>query len=163
MAKFRTIEGLEVGGKRVLVRADFNVPMKEGQVTDRTRIERGALTISELAKRGAKVAVLSHFGRPKGRPVAEMSLHPVAAVLSEALGGQMVAFAPDCIGSMARAAIAKLPPGGVALLENLRFHPGEESNDPAFARELAALGDFYVNDAFSAAHRAHASTEAIAH
>jgi phosphoglycerate kinase len=163
MTKFRTIDGLEVGGKRVLVRADFNVPMREGQVTDRTRIERGALTISELAKRGAKVAVLSHFGRPKGKAVAEMSLRPVAPVLSEALGGQMVAFAPDCIGSMARAAIAKLPPGGVALLENLRFHPGEEANDPAFARELAALGDFYVNDAFSAAHRAHASTEAIAH
>ena len=154
MAKFRTIDGLEVGGKRVLVRADFNVPMKDGQVTDRTRIERGALTISELAKRGAKVAVLSHFGRPKGKAIAEMSLRPVAAALSEALGGQMVVFAPDCIGSMARAAIAKLPPGGVALLENLRFHPGEEANDPAFARELAALGDFYVNDAFSAAHTA---------
>jgi phosphoglycerate kinase len=163
MTKFRTIDELDVPGKRVLVRADFNVPMKDGQVTDRTRVERGALTISQLAKRGAKVAVLSHFGRPEGKPVPAMSLRPIAAVLSRALGGQMVAFAPDCVGSMARAAISKLPPGGVALLENLRFHPGEEANDPAFARELAGLGDFYVNDAFSCAHRAHASTEAIAH
>jgi phosphoglycerate kinase len=163
MTKFRTIDELDVAGKRVLVRADFNVPMKDGQVTDRTRIERGAVTISQLAKRGAKVAVLSHFGRPNGKPVPEMSLRPIAAVLSQALGGQMVAFVPDCIGSMARMAIAKLPPGGVALLENLRFHPGEEANDPAFAGELAALGDFYVDDAFSCAHRAHASTEGIAH
>jgi phosphoglycerate kinase len=163
MSSFRTIDELDVAGKRVLIRADFNVPMKDGEVSDRTRIERGASTISELAKRGAKVAVLSHFGRPNGKPVPEMSLRPIAPALSQALGGQMVAFAPDCVGSMARAAIAKLPPGGVALLENLRFHPGEEANDPAFARELAALGDFYVNDAFSCAHRAHASTEGIAH
>ena len=163
MSRFRTIDELDVAGKRVLIRADFNVPMKDGEVSDRTRIERGASTISELAKRGAKVAVLSHFGRPNGKPVPEMSLRPIAPALSLALGGQMVAFAPDCVGSMARAAIAKLPPGGVALLENLRFHPGEEANDPAFARELAALGDFYVNDAFSCAHRAHASTEGIAH
>ena len=163
MTKLRTIDELDVAGKRVLVRADFNVPMKDGQVTDRTRIERGALTISQLAKRGAKVAVLSHFGRPNGKHVPEMSLRPIAAVLSQALGGQMVAFAQDCIGSMARAAISKLPPGGVTLLENLRFHPGEEANDPTFARELAGLGDFYVNDAFSCAHRAHASTEGIAH
>ena len=163
MMKFRTIDELDVAGKRVLVRADFNVPMKDGQVTDRSRIERGALTISQLAKRGAKVAVLSHFGRPNGKPVPEMSLRPLAPVLSQALGGQMVVFVPDCVGSMARMAIGKLPPGGVALLENLRFHPGEEANNPAFARELAALGDFYVNDAFSCAHRAHASTEGIAH
>ena len=163
MSRFRTIDELDVAGKRVLVRADFNVPMKDGAVTDPTRIERGARTISELAKRGAKVAVLSHFGRPDGKPVPGMSLRPIAAVLSQALGGQMVAFAPDCVGSMARAAIAKLPPGGVVLLENLRFHAGEEANDAAFARELAALGDFYVNDAFSCAHRAHASTEGIAH
>src|SRR5258706_4452294 len=154
MSRFRTIDELEVAGKRVLVRADFNVPMKDGVVTDRTRIERGASTISELAKRGAKVAVLSHFGRPNGKPVDEMSLRPIAAALSQALGGQMVSFAPESVGSMARAAIAKLPPGGVTLLENLRFHPGEEANDPAFAKELAALGDFYVNDAFSCAHRA---------
>jgi phosphoglycerate kinase len=163
MSRFRTIDELDVAGKRVLVRADFNVPMKDGAVTDRTRIERGASTISELAKRGAKVAVLSHFGRPNGKAVDDMSLRPIAAALSQALGGQMVSFAPDSVGSMARAAIAKLPPGGVTLLENLRFHPGEEANDPAFAKELAALGDFYVNDAFSCAHRAHASTEGIAH
>jgi phosphoglycerate kinase len=163
MTKFRTIDDLDVAGKRVLLRADFNVPMKDGQVTDRTRIERGALTIAELAKRGAKVAILSHFGRPNGKPVAEMSLHPILPVLSEALGGQRIAFAPDCIGTLARNTIAKLSPGGVALLENLRFHAGEEANDPGFARELAALGDLYVNDAFSCAHRAHASTEGIAH
>jgi phosphoglycerate kinase len=163
MSRFRTIDELDVAGKRVLVRADFNVPMKDGAVSDRTRIERGASTISELAKRGAKVAVLSHFGRPNGKPADDMSLRPIAAALSQALGGQMVSFAPDSVGSMARAAIAKLPPGGVTLLENLRFHPGEEANDPAFAKELAALGDFYVNDAFSCAHRAHASTEGIAH
>ncbi len=163
MTKFRTIDDLDVAGKRVLLRADFNVPMKAGQVTDRTRIERGALTIAELAKCGAKVAILSHFGRPNGKPVAEMSLHPILPVLSEALGGQKIAFAPDCIGTLARNTIAKLSPGGVALLENLRFHAGEEANDPGFARELAALGDLYVNDAFSCAHRAHASTEGIAH
>jgi len=163
MTKFRTIDDLDVAGKRVLLRADFNVPMKDGQVTDRTRIERGALTIAELAKRGAKVAILSHFGRPNGKPVAEMSLHPILPVLSEALGGQRIAFAPDCIGTLAHNTIAKLSPGGVALLENLRFHAGEEANDPGFARDLAALGDLYVNDAFSCAHRAHASTEGIAH
>ncbi len=163
MTKFRTIDELDVAGKRVLVRADFNVPMKEGQITERTRIERGALTISQLAKRGARVAVLSHFGRPNGKPVPEMSLRPIAAALSQALGGQKVVFSEDCVGPIASMVIGKLPPGGVALLENLRFHPGEEANDPAFARELAALGDFYVDDAFSCAHRAHASTEAIAH
>jgi phosphoglycerate kinase len=163
MTQFRTIDDLDVAGKRVLLRADFNVPMKDGQVTDRTRIERGALTIAELAKRGAKVAILSHFGRPNGKPVPGMSLHPILPALSEALAGQRIAFAPDCIGTLARNTIAKLPPGGVALLENLRFHPGEETNDPGFARELASLGDLYVNDAFSCAHRAHASTEGIAH
>ncbi len=163
MKSFRTIDDLDVAGKRVLLRADFNVPMKDGQVTDRTRIERGALTIAELARRGAKVAILSHFGRPNGRAVPEMSLHPILPALSEALGGMKVAFAPDCVGSLARNTIAAIPAGGVALLENVRFHAGEEANDPAFARELASLGDFYVNDAFSCAHRAHASTEAIAH
>jgi len=161
--KFRTIDELDVAGKRVLVRADFNVPMKDGQVTDRTRIERGALTLSQLAKRGAKVAVLSHFSRPNGKAVPEMSLHPILPVLAEALGGMKVAFAPDCIGTLARNTIDKLPPGGIALLENLRFHAGEEANDAAFVRELASLGDIYVNDAFSCAHRAHASTEGIAH
>ena len=163
MTRFRTLDELDVTGKRVLVRADFNVPMKNGQVSDRTRIERGAVSLRELAKRGAKVIVLSHFGRPEGKPRPEMSLRPIAAALSEALGGQPVAFAEDCIGPAARAVIGRLPPGGVALLENLRFHAEEEKNDPGFARALAAEGDLYVNDAFSAAHRAHASTEAIAH
>ena len=163
MTKFHTIDDLDVAGKRVLVRADFNVPMKDGQVSDATRIERGALTLSELARRGARVAVLSHFGRPNGKPVPEMSLHPILPTLSTALGGQKVAFAPDCVGTLARSTVDKLPAGGIALLENLRFHAGEEANDPAFARELASLGDLYVNDAFSCAHRAHASTEGIAH
>jgi phosphoglycerate kinase len=163
MPRFRTLDDLDVAAKRVLLREDFNVPMKDGKVTDRTRIERGAATIRELARRGAKVVVLSHFGRPKGKPVAEMSLRPVAEALSQGLGGQPVAFAEDCIGPAARAVIGRLPPGGIALLENLRFHPEEEANDPEFARKLAAEGDIYVNDAFSAAHRAHASTEAIAH
>src|SRR5689334_19055735 len=163
MTKFRTLDDLDVAGKRVLVRADFNVPMKDGQVTDRTRIERGALTLSELARRGAKVAVLSHFGRPNGKPVPAMSLHPILPALSEALGGKKIAFAPDCVGMLARSTVDKLPESGVALLENLRFHAGEEANDPDFARELAGLGDLYVNDAFSCAHRAHASTEGIAH
>ncbi len=163
MTKFRTLDDLDVAGKRVLVRADFNVPMKDGQVSDRTRIERGALTLSELARRGAKVAVLSHFGRPNGKPVPEMSLHPILPVLSEALGGKKIAFAPDCVGALAHSTVDKLANGGVALLENLRFHAGEEANDPGFARELAGLGDLYVNDAFSCAHRAHASTEGIAH
>ncbi len=163
MKKFRNLDDLEVAGKRVLVRADFNVPMKDGQVTDATRIERGALTLSELARRSAKVAVLSHFGRPNGKPVPEMSLHPILPALSQALGGQKIAFAPDCVGTLARSTIDKLPAGGIALLENLRFHAGEEANDAGFARELAGLGDLYVNDAFSCAHRAHASTEGIAH
>jgi phosphoglycerate kinase len=162
MSNFRTIDDLDVAGKRVLVRADFNVPMKNGRVTDRTRIERGAATLAELAKRGAKVVVLSHFGRPEGKPVAEMSLRPIVEPLSQALGGKPVAFAEDCVGEPAKSVVDRLAPGGVALLENLRFHAEEEANDPEFARSLAALGDFYVNDAFSAAHRAHASTEGIA-
>jgi len=162
MRNHRTIDELDVAGKRVLLRADFNVPMKKGQVTDRTRIERGAVTIAELAKRGAKVIVVSHFGRPDGKRVPEMSLAPIAPVLSEALKGKPVAFAEDCIGEPASAAVAKLKPGDVLLLENLRFHAEEEKNDPGFAKALASLGDLYVNDAFSTAHRAHASTEAIA-
>jgi phosphoglycerate kinase len=163
MTRFRSLDDLDVSGKRVLLRADFNVPMKDGKVTDMTRIERGAASIGELAKRGAKVVVLSHFGRPDGKPVPSMSLKPIAAALSQALGGQPVAFAEDCIGPAARAVVGRLPPGGVALLENLRFHPEEEKNDPGFAKALAAEGDLYVNDAFSTAHRAHASTEGIAH
>ncbi len=159
---FRTLDGLEVAGKRVLLRADLNVPVHDGRITDRTRIERLTPTIRELAGKGARVVVCSHFGRPKGKPVAEMSLAPVAAALAEVLG-QPVAFAADCIGPVAAAAVAGLAPGGVLLLENTRFHPEEEKNDPGFAAALAALADLYVNDAFSAAHRAHASTEGVAH
>jgi phosphoglycerate kinase len=163
MTSFRTLDDLDVTGKRVLLRADFNVPMKAGKVTDPTRIERGAVSIRELAARGAKVVVLSHFGRPDGKRVAEMSLKPIAEALSRALGGKPVAFAEDCIGPAAAKVINGLAPGGVALLENLRFHAAEERNDPVFAKALAAEGDLYVNDAFSTAHRAHASTAAIAH
>ena len=163
MTSFRTLDDLDVAGKRVLLRADFNVPMKGGKVTDLTRIERGAVTIRELADRGAKIVVLSHFGRPDGKRVPEMSLKPIAAALSGVLEGKPVAFAEDCIGPAAGKVINALAPGGVALLENLRFHAEEEKNDPAFARALAAEGDLYINDAFSCAHRAHASTEAIAH
>jgi phosphoglycerate kinase len=162
MSKFQTLDDLDVTGKRVLLRADFNVPMKDGRVSDPTRLERGAASIRELAGRGAKVIILSHFGRPNGKRVPEMSLAPIAMALSQVLGGQKVAFAEDCIGPAAAAVVSGLPPGGVALLENLRFHPEEEKNDPAFAKALAAEGDIYVNDAFSCAHRAHASTEAIA-
>jgi phosphoglycerate kinase len=162
MAGFPTIDDLDVSGKRVLVRTDLNVPMKDGKVTDATRIERAAATLRELAERGAKVIVLSHLGRPKGRDESQ-SQRPLVEPLSAALGGRRVAFADDCIGPAAEKAVAAMQPGDVALLENLRFHREEEKNDPAFAERLAALGDLYVNDAFSAAHRAHASTEGLAH
>ncbi len=162
MPDFKTIDDLDVAGKRVLVRVDFNVPMEGGRVSDATRIERAVPTIATLTERGAAVVLLSHFGRPKGRRVAEMSLRPVVPALSAALGGQAVAFAPDCIGAPARQIVERLGAGEVALLENLRFHAGEESNDAGFAAALAELGDLYVNDAFSAAHRAHASVAAIA-
>jgi phosphoglycerate kinase len=162
MAKFRTLDDLDPMGKRVLLRADLNVPMKDGKVGDLTRIERLAPTIRELSSRGARVVVMSHFGRPKGKPEAAYSLRPLVAPLAEAIGWP-VAFAEDCVGPSAARAVAALKPGDVALLENLRFHAEEEKNDPAFAKQLAALGDLYVNDAFSAAHRAHASTEALAH
>ncbi len=158
---YRTIDALEARGKRVLLRADLNVPMKDGKVGDTTRLERLTPTITELAGRGAKVIVLSHFDRPKGKRVPEMSLKPVAAALADVLG-QPVAFADDCIGAYAEAAVAKLPEGGVLVLENTRYHVGEEKNDPALAAEMAKLGDVFVNDAFSAAHRAHASTEGLA-
>lgn len=161
MPAFRTIDALAPRAKRVLLRADLNVPMRDGKVTDTTRIERTLPTIRELAERGARVVVLSHFGRPKGKRDETMSLRPVAAALATALG-QPVAFAEDCIGEAAARVIDGLPEGGVALLENLRFHPGEEAGDPAFLDALAALGDLYVNDAFSAAHRAHASTTGLA-
>jgi len=163
MPNFRTLDDIAPAGKRVLVRVDLNVPMKDGRVTDGTRIERLAPTVLDLAARGAKVIVMSHFGRPKGKPDAAFSLRPLVEPLSRALGGKPVRFADECVGPVAEAVVAALQPGDVALLENLRFHPEEEANDGAFARKLAALGDLYVNDAFSAAHRAHASTEALAH
>jgi phosphoglycerate kinase len=159
---FRTIDDLDVKGKRVLVRADLNVPMKDGVITDALRIERQAPTIKQLAERGAKVIVLSHFDRPKGKVVPSMSLKPVAEPLAKAVG-RPVAFADDCVGDVAKAAVAKLKDGDVLLLENTRFHAGEEKNDPAFVKQIAELGDLFVNDAFSAAHRAHATTEGIAH
>ena len=159
---FRTLDDLDVKGKRVLVRADLNVPMKDGRVSEMMRIERQAPTIRELAEKGARVIVLSHFDRPKGKVVPSMSLKPVSFALAYAIS-RHVAFAGDCVGPVAAAAVAALKDGEVLLLENTRFHAGEEKNDPAFAKALASLGDLYVNDAFSAAHRAHASTEGLAH
>ncbi|MBM3524748.1 MAG: phosphoglycerate kinase [Alphaproteobacteria bacterium] len=159
---YRTLADLQPAGRRVLLRADLNVPMKDGRVTDATRIERLVPTIQELTGRGARVVVISHFGRPDGRRVAKMSLAPLAPVLGAALGGKPVDFGEDCVGPSAAAVVGRLRDGEVALLENLRFHPEEEANDPGFATQLAALGDLFVNDAFSTAHRAHASTEAVA-
>ena len=158
---FRTIDSFEVKGKRVLVRADLNVPSKDGRVADTTRIDRSAATLRDLAARGARVIVLTHFGRPKGREdkySQKLLLEPLAHAV-----GQPVAWADDCIGAPAEAAVAALEDGGILLLENVRFHPEEEKNDPAFAQALAALGELYVNDAFSTAHRAHASSEGLAH
>jgi phosphoglycerate kinase len=162
MTDFKTIDSEKVQGKRVLVRVDLNVPMKNGKVTDATRIERAAPTLKELADKGAKVIVLSHFGRPDGKRVPDMSLRPLIEPLATALG-KPVAFADDCIGPQAETAVKALKAGDVLLLENLRFHKEEEKNDKGFVDQLAALGDVYVNDAFSAAHRAHASTEGVAH
>ncbi len=158
----RTLDGVAVVGKRVLLRADLNVPVRDGKIADLTRIERLSPTIRELSGKGARVIVLSHFDRPKGKRVADMSLVPMAAALGEVLG-RKVRFGEDCIGVPAQQVIDTMDDGDVAVLENTRFHPGEENNDPAFAAELASLGDIFVNDAFSAAHRAHASTEGIAH
>ncbi|MEC8282191.1 MAG: phosphoglycerate kinase [Pseudomonadota bacterium] len=162
MPVFSTLDDFAVAGRTVLLRLDLNVPIRDGQVTDRTRIDRAAPTITALTAAGARVIVMSHFGRPKGRVVPEMSLRPLLRPLADALGGQAVAFAEDCVGSAAAAVVDGLADGGVALLENLRFHAGEEGNDPSFCDALAALGDIYVNDAFSAAHRAHASTDGLA-
>jgi phosphoglycerate kinase len=162
MPRFRTLDDLDVAKKRVLLRADLNVPVNDGQVTDATRIERLAPTIEALIGKGARVVVMSHFGRPKGVDPAQ-SLRPLVEPLSRAIGGRPVHFAADCIGPEAERVVAALKPGEVALLENLRFHPGEEANDPVFAGRLALLGDAYVDDAFSAAHRAHASIAALAH
>jgi phosphoglycerate kinase len=162
MPAFRTLDDLtDVSGKRVLVRVDLNVPMENGDVSDMTRIERVLPTIEELSGKGAKVILLAHFGRPKGKRVDDMSLAPVAHALEEVLDHDVV-FATDCIGDAMQKAIAKMDDGDVMLMENTRFYAGEEANDPAFTDELAALGDIYVNDAFSAAHRAHASTEGLA-
>ncbi len=158
---FRTLDQADAAGKVALVRVDFNVPMEGGRVTDDTRLRAAMPTISALREKGAKVVLLAHFGRPKGERVAEMSLQPVVEPLARLLGAP-VAFADDCIGETARAAVADMQPGGVLLLENVRYHKGEEKNDPALADALAELGDVYVNDAFSAAHRAHASTEGLA-
>jgi phosphoglycerate kinase len=159
---FRTLDDASVAGKRVLLRVDLNVPMEHGKVTDATRIDRVLHTIREISKKGGKVILLAHFGRPKGGPDEANSLRPVAAAVAEHLQ-QPVAFATDCIGEVAAKAVAAMKDGDVLLLENTRFHKGEEKNDPAFVDELAKLGDLYVNDAFSAAHRAHASTEGLAH
>jgi len=162
MAAFRTLDGVSVMGKRVLLRADLNVPVRDGKISDLTRIERLSPTIRELSEKGARVIVCSHFDRPKGKRVPEMSLKPMAEALGVVLG-KPVLFADDCIGEAATSVIAKLGNGDVAVLENTRFHPGEEKNDPALAAEFAKLADLFVNDAFSAAHRAHASTEGVAH
>jgi phosphoglycerate kinase len=162
MASFRTLDDLDVPGRVVLVRLDLNVPMHDGEVTDATRIERSVPTVKELLEKDAKVVVMAHFGRPKGKREAAMSLAALARPLGQALGGIEVAFAEDCIGEPAKRAVDALRPGDVLLLENLRFHAGEEKNDPAFADALASLGDLYVDDAFSAAHRAHASITGIA-
>jgi phosphoglycerate kinase len=161
MPGFRTLDDVDLRGKRVLVRVDFNVPMQDGEVTDATRIERAAATLKELMGGGARVVALSHFGRPKGKRESSMSLRPIAKALGGVLGSE-VAFAEDCIGEPARKVVEALPDGGIALLENLRFHAGEEKNDKAFADELAVLGEVYVNDAFSASHRAHASITGLA-
>src|SRR5688572_18916701 len=158
----RSIRDLDVQGKTVLVRVDYNVPLdNEGRVADATRIEATLPTIAYLREHGAKVVLMAHFGRPKGKVDAKYSLKPVAAALSKLLGVD-VPLAPDCVGPAVTKQVQALRPGGVLLLENVRFHPEEEANDPAFSKQLADLGDLYVNDAFGAAHRAHASTAGIA-
>jgi phosphoglycerate kinase len=163
MPSIRTIDDLDLKGKRVIVRVDLNVPVENGEVRDMTRIERILPTLREILSRGASIVLLSHFERPKGRVVPEMSLEPLAPAVARALGKPVAFIATDWRDDAAARAAAALRLGEVMLAENTRFHPGEEDNDPAFARNLAALGDVYVNDAFSAAHRAHASTEGIAH
>ncbi len=162
LTNLKSIANVEVKGKRVIVRADLNVPVADGLVSDATRLERLLDGLKDLSARGARVVVISHFGRPKNGPDPEMSLLPVAAKLSELLG-RGVGFMPECIGDDVERTVAGLAEGDIAVLENLRFHKGEEKNDPAFAAALARVGDIYVNDAFSAAHRAHASTEGLAH
>jgi phosphoglycerate kinase len=163
MTTFKTLDDLaELSGKRVLLRVDLNVPVKDGKVTDTTRIERVASTIMELSRKGARVILLAHFGRPKGETVPSMSLGPIAGIVESVLDHR-VHFAADCIGEAAKKAVEAMVDGDVLLLENTRFHAGEEKNNPDFAKALAESGDIFVNDAFSAAHRAHASTEGLAH
>ncbi|RKR03627.1 phosphoglycerate kinase [Maricaulis maris] len=162
MTTIRRIQDADVQGKRVLVRVDFNVPMKDGQVSDATRLESALPTIDHLVERGAKVILMAHFGRPKGQRVAEMSLEPVCQPLADLMGVEL-SFVDDVAGDDAAAAVAGLSDGDVLLLQNTRYEPGEEKNEAGFAKALAALGDIYVNDAFSAAHRAHASTEGVTH
>jgi phosphoglycerate kinase len=161
MTAFRTLDHVDVKGKRVLMRVDLNVPVENGVVSDSTRIERVAPAITEISDKGGKVILLSHFGRPKGRD-SKQSLKPVAAEVSRIIK-RPVKFADDCIGEIAEQAVAAMKPGDILCLENTRFHAGEEKNDPAFVAALAKLGDIWVNDAFSAAHRAHASTEGLGH
>jgi len=161
MTGYRTLDQADVRGKRVLVRADLNVPMSNGTVSDATRIRVAAPTITEIADKGGRVILLSHFGRPKGRD-AKSSLAPVAAEVSKVIG-RPVAFADDCVGETAERAIAAMKPGDILCLENTRFHPGEEKNDRDFVAQLAKLGDIWVSDGFSVAHRAHATTEGLAH
>lgn len=158
---FKTLDGADLAGKRALVRVDINVPMSDGKVSDDTRLRAIRPTIERLRDAGARVVLLAHFDRPKGKRRPEMSLKPVAEALSGVIGAP-VQFAEDCVGETAKTAVERLVPGEVLVLENVRFHEGEEKNDPDFAKALAANGDLYVNDAFSAAHRAHASTEALA-
>ena len=159
---FKTLDEIECRGRCVLVRGDLNVPMQNGVVTDSTRLDRFAPTVRELSDKGARVAVISHFGRPKGEAKPELSLRQIADALSTALGGRAVTFADDCIGDAAKNAIDALPNGGIVLLENLRFHAGEEANDPTLVAALAENADLFVNDGFSVSHRAHASTAGIA-
>jgi len=161
MQSFRSLDEADVKGRRVLLRVDLNVPMHDGEVADVSRIERNTPTIVEIADRGGKVILLSHYGRPKGRDPSE-SLKPVAAAVARILK-RPIAFAADCVGEVAEQAVAAMQPGDILCLENTRFHNGETRNDPDFAAALARLGDIYVDDAFSVAHRAHASVEAIAH
>ena len=160
-SKLRSIEKADVKGKRVLVRVDLNVPMADGRVTDATRLVRIGPCLQDLSKRGAKVVVISHYERPKTRD-PKYSLKPVAEKLAEVLG-RPVGFADDCVGPVAEAAVAAMATGDVLVLENLRFHKGEEKNDPDFAKALAKLGDMFVGEAFSSSHRAHASTEGVTH
>ncbi|WP_375590571.1 phosphoglycerate kinase [Hoeflea alexandrii] len=163
MTTFKTLDDLaDLSGKRILLRVDLNVPVKDGKVTDTTRIERVAPTIMELSRKGARVILLAHFGRPKGEAVPSMSLGPIAGIVENVLDHR-VHFAADCIGEAAQKAVEAMVDGDVLLLENTRFHAGEEKNTPEFAKALAENGDIFVNDAFSAAHRAHASTEGLAH